>query len=157
LKIAEPVAATTPTAAPKHPQLRAMQGYPVDATLTSGASVKYSVVGPTVPGWVSQEAGTGAWKAGETAPSTFALTFKNVKGGAIPLSAADFSVITYQGRVLHPRVNTAAGGPLPRSLGPGQSMTLKLKTALPEGDGEVRWAPAGKRILVSYVWTLEFD
>jgi hypothetical protein len=54
-------------------------------------------------------------------------------------------------------VTNAAGGPVPATVGPGQTVKLTLTTSLPEGDGEIRWAPVGNRILVSYFWTLEFD
>ncbi len=156
LKIPEAPATTVPTATPRHPQLQAMEGYPVDATLPNGATVQYAAVGPSVPSWVANQAGSGSWHLGETAPSTFELTFKRVTG-TVPLSPANFTVITYTGELLHPRITNATGGPVPSRILPGHSLELTLRTSLPEGDGEIRWAPGGKRILVSYFWTLEFD
>jgi hypothetical protein len=154
-KIPEPAPVKIVTASAAHPDLKAMEGYPVNAKLPAG-SVQYSAEGPQVPSWVANEAASAHWKLGETAPSAFYATFTGAKG-AVPLSPADFTVITYTGRLLHPHITTAAGGPLPSSVAPGQTVKLKLETSLPEGDGEIRWAPAGGRILVSYFWTLEFD
>jgi hypothetical protein len=155
LKIPTAPAVTIATATPRNPQLHAMQGYPVLAKLPQG-SVQISVQGPVVPSWVSQEAGAGKWPGGAAVPSTFDVTFKAAKA-AIPLSTSDFDVVTYNGELLHPKITTAAGGSIPAAIPSGKAVTLKLATSLPQGDGEVRWAPGGKRILVAYFWTLELD
>jgi hypothetical protein len=155
LKIPTAPAVTIATATPRTPQLRAMQGYPVLAKLPTG-SVQISVEGPTVPNWASQEAGAGKWPGDAAVPSAFDVTFKAAKG-SIPLSVSDFDVVTYNGELLHPKIATASGASLPASIPEGRSLTLKLTTSVPQGDGEVRWAPGGKRILVAYFWTLELD
>jgi hypothetical protein len=154
-KIPEPPPARVVTATPAQPDLKAMEGYPVAAKLPGG-SVIYFAEGPQVPSWVAGDAASGHWRLGETAPASFSVTFSHASG-KVPLSAGDFTIITYTGTLLHPRVTTAAGGPIPSAVSPGQTLRLKLTTALPEGDGEIRWAPVGKHILVSYFWTLEFD
>lgn len=155
IKIPRPAAVTIPIASAASPQLHAMEGYPVNAVLPSG-SVQISMEGPAVPSWVSNEASGGHWPAGAAAPSTFYVTLSGAKG-TVPLSAADFDVITYSGTLKHPKVVNAAGGALPSSVAPNQALKLKMTTSLPEGDGEIRWAPVGKRILVAYFWTLELD
>ena len=154
--IPEPPPVTVVTATLAHPVLKAMEGYPVAAKLPGGASVRYFVEGPQVPNWVTNRASSGDQRHEETAPSVFDVTFSNA-AGTVPLSAGDFTVITYAGKVLHPRVTPADGGLLPAAVRPGQTLMLKLSTSLPEGDGEIRWAPVGRRILVAYFWTLEFD
>jgi hypothetical protein len=155
IKIPRPPAVTIAKATAAAPQLHAMEGYPVQAQLPHG-SVKISVEGPSVPTWATNEATEGKWPAGAPAPGTFNVTFTAAKG-TVPLSPADFSVITYTGQLLQPKVVNIAGGPLPTSVAAGKSVTLKLLTSLPEGDGEVRWAPVSKRILVAYFWTLELN
>jgi hypothetical protein len=155
-KIPEPPKTQTVTASPAHPQLKAMEGYPVHTTLPGGATTWYSVVGPSIPNWVANEADSGKWRIGETAPSTFELTFSHVSG-TVHLSSSDFTVITYTGQLLHPKITTTSGAPMPSTVRTGQSLDLMMKTSLPEGDGELRWAPSGQKILVSFFWTLEFD
>jgi hypothetical protein len=137
------------------PQLHAMEGYPVQAVLPHG-SVQISVAGPSVPTWATNDATQGKWPAGATAPATFDVTFTSAKG-TVPLSPADFSIITYSGELLQPKIADAAGGRLPTSVAPGKSVTLKLSSSVPQGDGEVRWGPINKKILVAYFWTLELD
>ncbi len=155
LKIPEPAAVTTAVATPARPDLSAMQGYPVAARLPSG-STKIFVEGPSVPGWVSSEASEGRLQAGSLAPSTFNVSFSAVHG-TVPLSAGQFTLITYQGKILHPAVRTADGRGLPSTLPSGRTLNLRVSVPVPEGDGSIRWAPNDKTILVSYFWTLEFD
>jgi hypothetical protein len=155
IKIPRPPAVKVARATAASPQLHAMEGYPVQAELSHG-SVQISMAGPAVPNWAINEANEGKWPAGAPAPATFDVTFTSAKG-TVPLSRADFSLVTYGGALLVPKVSNAAGGPLPTTIPRGKSITLKLTTSVPEGDGEIRWAPNGKRILVAYFWTLELD
>jgi hypothetical protein len=155
IKIPRPPAVTIAKATAASPQLHAEEGYPVQAELPHG-SVQISVEGPAVPNWAINEANDGKWPAGAAAPATFDVSLTSAKG-TVPLSPADFSVITYTGQLLQPKVTNAAGGPLPTSVAPGKGVTLKLSTPVPQGDGEVRWGPIGKKILVAYFWTLELD
>ncbi len=154
-RIPEAPAVKAVIATPRHPDLKAMEGYPVDARFSGGA-VRYFAEGPSVPDWVASQASDGQLKEGESVPSTFEVTFTGATG-TVPLAADDFTVITYNGKLLHPTVTNASGGALPATVAPAQTVRLKLMTSLPEGDGEIRWAPVGGRILVSYFWTLEFD
>lgn len=155
IKIPRPPVVTIAKATAASPQLHAEEGYPVEAELPHG-SVQIAVAGPDVPSWAINEANDGKWPAGAAAPSTFDVTFTNAEG-TVPLSPADFSVITYTGQLLRPKVANAAGGALPTTIAPGKSINLKLTTSVPEGDGEIRWGPSGKKILVAYFWTLELD
>jgi hypothetical protein len=155
LKIPEPAAVTSPVASAAKPDLGAMQGVPVAARLPGG-SAKIFVEGPAVPGWVSNDASEGRLPEGASVPSTFSVSFSAVHG-TVPLSAGQFTLITYQGKILHPAVKLAGGGSLPSALESGQTISLRLSVPVPEGDGAIRWAPNGRKILVSYFWTLEFD
>lgn len=155
LKIPEPPAVTVATASAKAPDLSAMEGYPVTAKL-AGGSAQIFVEGPAVPAWVSSDASENKLRSGQSVPATYTVSFSHV-AGHVPLSAGAFTLITYQGKILHPRVATANGAALPASLPTHTTMTLRLTTTVPEGDGAIRWAPVGQRILVSYFWTLEFD
>ena len=155
IKIPEPPKVKLARATAGSPALNAMEGYPVEAKLPTG-SARMFVEGPSVPSWVSTESSEGKLVSGQNVPSTFTVSFSSVHG-TVPLSAADFTLITYQGKLLHPRVATGDGGALPASLPDGRSFTLRVSAPLTEGDGEIRWAPAGRKILVSYFWTLEFD
>jgi hypothetical protein len=155
LKIPEPAAVTTVVASAATPYLKAMEGYPVLGKL-SGGSVDINAEGPAVPSWAMNQASNGQWKPGQKAPGSFEVTFTDPKG-TVPLSASQFTVINYLGQITHPPVTNADGGPIPSELAPGQTVHLKLATSVPEGDGALRWAPNGKRILVSFFWTLELS
>jgi hypothetical protein len=155
IKIPRAPAVTVAKATAAAPQLHAMEGFPVQAELPHG-SVQIAVEGPAIPNWATNEANAGKWPSGAPVPATFDVTFTNAKG-TVPLSQADFGVITYTGQLLQPKVSNAAGGQIPASIPSGKSVTLKMSTSVPEGDGEIRWAPNGKKILVAYFWTLELD
>ena len=153
--LALPAKQTIARATAAKPSLNTMEGDTVRAVLPHGSAEVFGE-GPIVPGWVANEASAGKLPAGTTVPGTYEFRFSAVHG-SIPLSARDFTLITYQGTLIHPTVRPLTGGPLPAEVPAGGTYTVKLTTKVPEGDGELRWGPGGRKILVSYFWTLEFD
>jgi hypothetical protein len=138
-----------------HPVLAAVEGDTVRARLTAGSGY-VTAVGPTVPNWVQSYAHNGQWTSASLAPSTFTLTIAQ-PAGAIPLKAADFSILTSGGQIVHPAVTLAGGGALPATIATGRPLNLTLRAKLPEGEGALRWGPGGKRVLVAWMYTLELD
>ena len=130
-----------------HPVL-AIQGNTVSVHL-AGERVLATAVGPTVPE-------DGRFPVPATSPCTFIVTFA-ASSGAIPLSAKAFTFIDEQGHVRHPRVTAIGGGALPRLLLPGRPVSLKVYDVLPTGDGDLTWAPAGGRPIVSWDFDVEID
>lgn len=135
-----------------HPALAVIEGNTVHAYV-AGGSAMVTAVGPAIPSWVSTDAQSGHWQAGETAPSTFTVTFAAAKG-VVPLNPKAFSVMTAQGQVVFPAITVRGGGRLPAKVAPGKPLELTVRAGLPEGEGEIRWAPSGK-VLVGWVYELE--
>jgi hypothetical protein len=143
------------SASAAHPVLAAIEGNTVQAQLPGGSAM-VTAVGPAIPDWVSSEAQSGQWNGTNTAPTTFDVTFASAKG-AVPLRASAFSILTNEGQIVHPAVTAQGGGPLPAQITPGKPVTLLVKVALTEGDGALRWAPSGPRVLVAWLYQLELD
>lgn len=153
-----PVANPTPQieqATAANPILDEQQGYPVDATVPSG-SVEMTAVGPQVPGYVSGYAEKGLWPATKLVPSVFYVSLANVKG-SVPISAKAFSVLTGTGQVLPVKLSLQGGGKVPAVVKAGQRLTLEAKTKTLAGQGSIRWAPGGPKVLVGWVYQLELD
>jgi hypothetical protein len=138
-----------------HPVLAAVEGDTVRADTGAGSGY-VTAVGPSVPGWVENYAHNGQWTSSSLAPSTFTLTVAQPKG-TIPLKAADFSILTSGGQIVHPAVTLAGGGALPSTVAAGRPLNLTLRAKLPEGEGALRWGPGGKRVLVAWIYALELD
>jgi hypothetical protein len=144
------------TATPTHPALAAVEGNTVNAQLGGGATAYVTAVGPSIPAWVSSAVQSGNWNDGNTAPSTFTFTFASPHG-SIPLKADEFSILTSQGQIVHPAVTGPNGSRLPAQVTPGKPLTLTLKVGLGEGDGALRWAPNGTKVLAAWFYQLELD
>jgi hypothetical protein len=130
-----------------HPALT-IQGDTVSVAL-AGGRVLATAVGPEVP----EE---GRFPVPATSPCTFIVTFA-AASGVIPLSATTFTFIDEFGRVRHPRVTAMSGGPLPRQVLPGRTLSLKVYDVLPTGDGDLSWAPEGARPIASWDFDIEID
>jgi len=130
-----------------HPAL-AIQGEAVSVEL-GGARVLATAVGPSVP----EE---GRIPVPATSPCTFIVTFAHASG-VIPLSATAFTLIDEHGHVRHPSVTDMSGGPPPRLLLPGRTVSLTVHDVLPTGDGGLTWAPEGGQPIVSWDFTVEID
>jgi hypothetical protein len=134
-------------ASPAH-QAVAIQGETVSVALASGR-VLVTAVGPQVPE-------QGRSRVPATSPATFVVTFARASH-AIPLDPRAFTVLDDLGHVLHPRVTTMNGGPLPASVAPGRTLSLKVFDVVPTGDGGLAWAPDGGRPLVAWDFQVEVD
>ena len=135
------------TASAAHPVL-SIQGDAVAVDLPHGR-VLATAVGPEVP----EE---GRFPVPATTPCTFIVTFSSASG-AVPLDPAAFTFLDDQGHTHHPRVTAMDGGPPPRAVAPGKTVSVRLYDVLPTGDGGLAWAPTGGRTLVGWDYTVEID
>jgi hypothetical protein len=138
-----------------HPVLAAAEGDTVFAHLRAG-SAYVTGVGPSIPNWAQNYAHSGSWTASSLVPSTFTLTLAQ-PAGTVPLRASEFSILTSAGQIVHPAVTLSGGGALPATVQTGKPLNLTLKAKLPEGEGALRWAPEGNRVLVAWMYELELD
>lgn len=149
-------APTMESATPAKPILSEEEGYTVHASLPTG-SADVTANGPLFPNYVTKYAENGQWPNGKLVPSTFYVTFAEVKG-TIPIVKRDFDVLNGNGqRSLASSVVVKGGGKLPSALHKGQTVTLVVKAGALEGQGTVRWAPQAPKILVAWLWQLELD
>jgi hypothetical protein len=114
----------------------------------AGNSVVAEVTGPQVPGDglpVQTDATTCTWTVTLTGPQA-----------ALPIAAADFSTVDHLGVVYHPVFVPGQPRP-PAVLGPGRSVTFELRTVMKTGEGLMRWAPGGRKIVASWDFEVEND
>jgi hypothetical protein len=142
-------------ATPAKPILEEEQGYTVHAELPQG-SADVTAVGPEFPTYVTNDVQNNRWPAGQLVPSTFFVTFAAVRG-TVPISAADFSVLTDTGQVVRAKLKMKGGKPVPRSIHTGQQLTIEVITRTIEGQGSIRWAPQSPHVLVGWLYQLELD
>ncbi len=135
------------TASAAHPVL-SIQGDAVAVELPHGR-VLATAVGPEVP----EE---GHFPVPATTLCTFVVTFSSASG-TVPLDPAAFTLLDDQGHTHHPRVTAMDGGPPPRAVTPGKTLSVRLHDVLPTGDGGLSWAPGGRRTLVGWDYTVEID
>jgi len=136
--------------ASSHHQVLAIQGDAVMVDLPRGR-VLANAVGPSVP----EE---GHYPLPADSPATFVVTFTH-PSSVVPISPNAFTFIDELARLHHPRrVSAMDGGPPPRRILPGQTVSLKVYGVLPTGDGALTWAPNGeRRPIVSWNYELEVD
>ncbi|HXX89644.1 MAG TPA: hypothetical protein VEI83_05405 [Acidimicrobiales bacterium] len=134
------------TASAAHPAL-AIEGDSVVADLAHG-HVLVTAVGPAVPA-------EGQFPMPRTSPCTFTITLADASG-AVPVSAAAFSIVDELGQVHRPQVTAQGGQPPPTSVRPGRPLVLTLTDVLPVGSGTLRWAPQGAKV-VSWDFEVEID
>jgi hypothetical protein len=137
------------------PILGEEQGFTVHAVLPGGAA-DITAVGPSIPAYVSRYVQDGVWQSSHAAPGTFIVSVTNVKG-TVPLSAGAFSILTNSGQIIHTKVSVKGGGALPATIHAGQNINLKVTGGVYEGSGSIRWAPAGPKVLVGWIYQLELD
>lgn len=130
-----------------HPAL-SIQGEAISVDL-GHANVLATAAGPSVP----EE---GRTPVPETSPCTFIVSFAHASG-TVPIAANQFGFVDEHGRVRHPRISATDGGPPPRQVAPGQTVSLALKGVLPTGDGALAWAPDGGRPIASWDFVVEID
>ncbi len=88
--------------------------------------------------------------------STFVMTFTHTSG-QIPISPKAFVVVDEHGRVYSPLVESSSGGKPPTRITPGLPVSIHLIVNLAEGSGLLRWAPDGKKTIVGWDYTNEYD
>jgi len=135
------------TASAAHPAL-AIQGNSVDVQFPHG-HVLATAVGPETPE-------QGKFPVPATSPCTFIVTFARATG-QVALNPSSFTLVDERGHVRHPRVSAIDGGPAPRTVRPGQTVSLRLYDVIPTGDGGLEWTPSGRRALVAWDFNVEID
>ena len=130
-----------------HPWL-AIEGDTVSVRLARGR-VLATTVGPVVP----EE---GRFPVPATSPCRFTITF-TAATGSVPLRAGAFTILDELSHLHDPRVTLAGGGPIPRAVAPGHTVTLSVSDILPTGNGQLRWAPEGSKPIVSWDFDVEID
>jgi hypothetical protein len=139
-----------------HPQLDAIEGNTMEVALPSGVEVEITAVGPSFPTWVAAAAQAGTLSEGSAVPATFTVTVI-ARRGTVPLWAAAFSILSAAGQLLHPAISGPGGKPAPATLRAGQHLNLTVNAKLTEGDGSLRWAPAGAQVVSGWLYQLELD
>lgn len=137
------------------PVLHEEQGYTVHAVLPRGTT-NITAVGPEIPGWVASADQTGKLPDGKSVPGKFIVTVIDA-GGTIPVSAGAFTILTDAGKIVRTKVAVMGGGRLPMTLHPGQHINLAVQGGVVEGSGSIRWAPLGRKVLVGWIYQVEFD
>jgi hypothetical protein len=137
------------------PILSEEQGFTVQAELPTG-SAHITAVGPTFPAYISTYAAQGKWPGGQLVPSTFDVTFTDVKG-TIPLAAKAFQVEDAAYQHIGASFKLKGGGGAPSAIHAGQTVTLAVKTKTIEGQGAIAWRPLGKKALIAWIYQLELD
>jgi hypothetical protein len=155
IKIPEPTLPPPATASAAHPDLSQQAGYAVKTTLPHGVTDVF-MAGPLLQRSLANNVSTHRVSLNAAVPGTFEVIF-SATHGRVPLSKNAFTLITYRGTILHPRMTLANGGPLPAMVPDGKTLKLKMFAKVPEGDGLIRWSPINNKILVGTFWTTEFD
>jgi hypothetical protein len=138
-----------------HPWLAAIEGDSVSVHLAHGR-VMATVVGPAVPANAPALAQAARSPNADITLCTFTATFAGASG-RVPINANAFTIVDEQGQVSHLGVTTTRGGPAPGRVRQGQTVTLTMKSVLPEGEYILRWAPAGHKVLVGWEFNVELD
>lgn len=123
------------------------QGDTVIASTADG-SVRVTVSGPEVPGEGLPY----------QSPSTTCTWIVSLSGATapIPIDVAEFTSTDHLGTVYHPALVAGAPAP-PATLQPGQTATFELRAIMQVGEGLMRWAPGGTRVVASWDFEVEND
>jgi hypothetical protein len=106
------------------------------------------MVGPDVPG-------EGLTYQSKFTTCTWTITLSHVVG-RVPLSVADFDSIDHTGAVFKPAL--VPGEPaLPAALTTGHTLTFRIRSDMPVGEGLLRWAPVGDNIVAKWDYQVEND
>jgi hypothetical protein len=130
-----------------HPWL-AVQGDTVRVELTHG-QVMVTTAGPRVPE-------IGQVPVPSTTLCTFSVTF-TAASGAVPMNPRAFTIKDEFGNYHYPHITVAGGGAVPADVLSGKTVTLSMSEVLPTGEGQLRWAPEGRRPIVSWDFDVEID
>jgi hypothetical protein len=135
------------TGSVKRPALTS-EGDSVKVDLPSGGTVLATVTGPVVPG-------EGLPYQADYTTCTWTVTLSHATRD-VDLDLSDLTTLDQLGTVYHPA--TVPGRPAPPAvLHPGQSTTFELRTGMKVGEGLLRWAPGGSKIVASWDFEVEND
>ena len=87
--------------------------------------------------------------------STWTVSLSHVRG-TVPLSVADFNSIDVEQTVYKPTL-VPGQRTLPAALHTGQSVSFKIRSVMPIGEGLLRWAPDGDHIVAKWDYQVEND
>jgi hypothetical protein len=113
-----------------------------------GASVLVQVTGPEVPG-------EGLPYQARATTCTWTVTLGHATR-PVRILLRDFTTIDNLGTVYHPTFVAGTRRP-PATLSPGHRVTFELRTVMLTGEGLMRWAPTGGRILAEWDFEVEND
>ena len=130
-----------------HPVLT-IQGESLSISL-SGAQLVVTAVGPAVPE-------IGRTPVPSTSPVTFTVTFTHVTA-PVSLRRSAWVLVDENHQIHHPRVTALDGGLPPMRLRAGQTVSIKLHSVLPTGDGGLEWRPNGERVAAGWDFNVEID
>jgi hypothetical protein len=114
-----------------------------------GARLLVTAVGPAVPE-------IGRTPVPPTSPVTFTVTFTHATA-PVSLRRSAWLLVDENHQLHHPRVTAIGGGPPPTQLRPGQTVSIKLHSVLPTGDGGLEWRPDGQRVIAGWDFNVEID
>lgn len=134
------------TADLQHPAVTS-EGDEVEVRLPGG-SVRMTIVGPEVPG-------EGFPVQPEDTTCTWTVTVSHATS-PVHLSAADFNTLDHLGNIY--RVAPVPGQPaIAPTLRPGQTVRFELRTAMPTGEGVMRYSGGTTHVLSSWDFVVEND
>ena len=111
-------------------------------------SVLVTVSGPQVPG-------EGLPYQAPSTTCTWVVTMSGATG-SVPVSTADFTSIDDLNHVYWPQFVKGQPRP-PTVLRPGMKVTFELRAAMVTGEGLMRWAPDGRKIVAKWDFVVEND
>jgi hypothetical protein len=130
-----------------HPVLT-LQGESLSISLPA-ARLLVTATGPAVPE-------IGHTPVPATSPVTFTVTLTRAST-PISLRRSRWVLVDENHQIHHPRVTAPDGGPPPTQLRPGQTISIKLHSVLPTGDGGLEWRPDGTRVIAGWDFNVEID
>lgn len=124
------------------------EGDSVKMKLADGATLLATATGPVVPG------------EGLPHQTTFTTCTWTVSlsgaSKAVPIRLSDLTTVDQLGNVY--RLSPVPGKPaLPTVLEPGKQETFEVRTAMKVGEGLLRWAPGGSKIVAEWDFEVEND
>jgi hypothetical protein len=125
-----------------------IQGESLSISLSS-ARLLVTAVGPMVPE-------IGRTPVPATSPVTFTVTFTHVTA-PVSLRRSAWVLVDENHQIHHPRVTALDGGPPPAQLDAGQTVSIRLHSVLPTGDGGLEWRPDGARVAAGWDFNVEID
>jgi hypothetical protein len=125
----------------------ASEGDSVEVRLPHG-SVLTTVTGPEVPG-----EGLSFQTPATTCTWTVTLTHAR---GLVPIALGAFSTLDEVGKIYHPAWVPGQPRP-PATVAPGRTVTFELRVVMRTGEGLMRWAPVGPRIVSEWDFVVEND